>query len=149
MMKKVDEIVIHCSATPPSSDIGASEIDEMHKARGWRGIGYHKVIRRDGTIENGRVLDDDEFISDIEVGAHSRGHNGHSVGICLVGGIRVKDGIASPEFNYTRRQMHALYGLLFEMIAQFPGATILGHRDLPGVTKACPCFNVREWMGRA
>ena len=148
-MKKVDEIVIHCSATPPSIDIGASEIDEMHKARGWRGIGYHKVIRRDGSIENGRMLDDDEFINDLEAGAHARGHNGHSVGICLVGWISVKDGIATPEFNYTRRQMHALYGLLFDMVDQFPGAAILGHRDLPGVTKACPCFNVREWLGRA
>jgi N-acetylmuramoyl-L-alanine amidase len=145
-VKKVSEIVIHCSATSPSADIGAFEINAMHMKKGWRGIGYHKVIRRDGTIENGRKLDDDEFIEALEIGAHARGHNAHSVGICLIGGVK-SDGV-TPDFNYTRRQLHSLYALLFDMIGQFPGAEILGHRDLPNVKKACPCFDVRAWLGK-
>ena len=72
-------IIVHCSATSPSSDIGADEIDDMHLRRGWSGIGYHQVIRRDGEIEFGRHFD--------ESGAHVKGQNFRSVGVCLIGGV--------------------------------------------------------------
>ena len=81
-----DYIIIHCSATPPSMDVGAKEIDKWHRQRGWRKIGYHYVITRDGDIQEGRELD--------EIGAHCRGLNSTSVGVCLVGGV---NGKANPK----------------------------------------------------
>ena len=76
-------IVIHCSQTKPSMDIGAKEIDRWHRERGWLKIGYHKVITRKGEVQNGRGID--------EIGAHVRDHNHHSIGICLVGGCTEED----------------------------------------------------------
>lgn len=130
-----DHIIIHCSATPPGMDIGVKEIDRWHRERGFLRIGYHFVIRRDGTVEKGRDID--------EVGAHARPWNGNSVGICLVGGVA--EGTKLPEANYTPAQWTALETLLRHVRAFYPRATIIGHRDVPGVSKACPSFDVRAW----
>jgi N-acetyl-anhydromuramyl-L-alanine amidase AmpD len=146
MRRRTDYIVIHCSATPPSSDIGADEIDDWHKAKGWSGIGYHAVIRRDGNIEFGRPFD--------EVGAHVKGQNYRSVGVCLVGGVN-EDG--SAEDNFTTEQLKSLTAIVATLERAYPGAEVLGHRDLSpdlngdGVVdqsewvKECPCFDVRGW----
>jgi hypothetical protein len=77
--RKIERIVVHTAATPEGRDIGAQEIDRWHRQRGWRMIGYHYVIRLDGTVEEGR----DETIP----GAHARGYNRTSIGICLIGGM--------------------------------------------------------------
>jgi N-acetylmuramoyl-L-alanine amidase len=137
-------IVIHCSDTHPSQDIHASDIDRWHREeRGWDAIGYAYVIPRDGTLELGRDLDGDGDVCD-EVGAHAAGFNTESVGICLVGG---RDIDGNPEFNFTFRQMKMLNYLCIELESQFPTITAtVGHNDLPGVTKKCPCFNVYEWF---
>jgi N-acetylmuramoyl-L-alanine amidase len=133
--EQVAYLVIHCAATPSSMDIGVEEIRRWHRESGWFDIGYHYVIRRDGTIETGR---------DTETpGAHARGFNDKSIGICLVGGTKA-DG-KTPEDNFTVAQYNALRKLLPELMIQFPWATILGHRDLPNVNKACPSFDVQEW----
>jgi N-acetylmuramoyl-L-alanine amidase len=134
----VKYIVVHCSATPASMDVGASEIDRWHRARGWLRIGYHAVIRRDGTVEMGRALD--------EMGAHALGYNDKSVAVCLVGGIELVNGkqIATP--NFTPEQYATLSFLLVEWTERFPHAEVLGHRDLPNVKKDCPSFDVRSWM---
>lgn len=133
--KDTDFIVIHCSATKPSMNhVDAKEIDRWHRQRGWRKIGYHFVIRRDGIVEEGRELG--------EVGAHAKGFNSKSVGICMVGGI---DEEGNPENNYTDEQWKALEELVNQMLLPYPDAEVLGHCDLPDVKKACPCFNVREW----
>jgi len=133
--KETDYIVIHCSATKPSmSHVDAKEIDRWHRQRGWRKIGYHFVIRRDGVVEEGRELG--------EVGAHAKGFNSKSVGICLVGGI---DDEGNPENNYTDEQWKSLEELVNQMLLPYPDAEVLGHCDLPDVKKACPCFDVREW----
>ena len=131
-----DLIVVHCSATKASQDIGASEIRKWHtKDNGWSDIGYHQVIRRSGLIELGRPLH--------VVGAHAKGYNSRSIGVCLVGGI---DENGDPEDNFTLGQMDAL-GLTIEYWKRiYPAADVLGHCDLPGVSKACPCFNVRGWL---
>lgn len=135
MKRKVTDIVVHCSATQPSQDIGRAEIDRWHRQKGWRQIGYHYVIRRDGRIEVGRGLE--------EVGAHVEGHNAHSVGICLVGGI---NGKGVSENNFTDEQFKSL-GYLLRQVKGITGAeNILGHRDYPNVRKACPSFDVREWL---
>ena len=129
-------LVTHCSATPASMDIGAAEIDRWHKQKGWAGCGYHFVIRRDGTIENGRAIN--------VPGAHAEGYNTCSLGICLVGGLS-PDG-KEPENNFTAIQMVMLRSKLNELKAgDYREAEVLGHRDLPGVKKACPSFDVRAW----
>lgn len=116
-------------------DIGASEIREWHKAKGWQDIGYHYVITRDGEKQFGRG----ESIA----GAHARGYNSESIGICLVGGINDK---GDADANYTLYQYNALSCLLDEMLVKYPCAEIIGHRDLPNVSKACPCFDVRAFL---
>jgi len=146
-MREINRIIVHCSATPPSMDIGADEIRDWHTkprpgGRGWRDIGYHFVIRRDGTREPGRDLDKDGDIFE-EVGAHARGHNTDSIGICLVGGI---DGAGKSEANFTFMQYITLSTIISE-IRNFHGdIEVLGHRDLEGVNKDCPCFNVKAFM---
>lgn len=132
---KTDTIVIHCSATKPDMDIGARDITAWHLKRGFSTIGYHYVIRRDGTVESGRPID--------AVGAHVEGHNLHSVGICMVGGLG-KDGKPAPE--YTPAQWTELKRLVLKILERFPGCKIVGHRDLPGVAKACPSFDVAHWI---
>jgi N-acetylmuramoyl-L-alanine amidase len=135
--KRTTHLVIHCAATKPSLDIGAKEIRQWHKQKGWIDIGYHFVIRRDGRIETGRPVD--------VVGAHVEGHNSTSVGICLVGGVSQADANV-PEDNFTGAQYVALAGLLKELIVKYPNCTIKGHRDFPGVKKACPSFDVAAWL---
>jgi N-acetylmuramoyl-L-alanine amidase len=150
----VKYLVVHCSATPPEQDIGAKELDRMHRERGFLKIGYHFVIRRNGNIESGRSVD--------EVGAHVEGHNHESLGICMVGGVAkeshvVRDGSGSVvEFkaqnNFTPEQFATLHSLLKQMTTPYTGAEtvyptaeILGHRDFPNVHKDCPSFDVRSW----
>lgn len=128
-------LVVHCSATPAKSDIGAKEITRMHRERGFLTIGYHFVIRRNGTVEKGRDLD--------AIGAHVEGWNSRSLGICLVGGL---DSNMKPQDNFTDEQYASLASLLQELRVGFPKASILGHRDLPNVKKDCPCFDVRSWV---
>jgi N-acetylmuramoyl-L-alanine amidase len=131
----VDHIVIHCSATRESQDIGAADIDRWHRQRGFLKIGYHYVIRRNGDVEVGRPLD--------EPGAHARGWNHRSIGICLAGGVMPNG--RTPEDNFTVAQWDALDRTLKYLRYKFPQADIVGHRDLPGVNKACPSFDVAEW----
>ena len=143
MLKKlkpedIESLVVHCSATPSDMEIGVEDIDRWHRERGWRKVGYHYVITRSGVIQFGRCHN--------EVGAHARGHNTSSVGICLVGGV---DSDQQPEENYTPEQYEALDVLLEVLVLAYPNATVLGHCDLPGVTKECPCFDVRGWYGQA
>lgn len=132
-MRKIDKIIIHCSATKPSQDIGAFQIDEWHKKQGWSGIGYHFVIRRSGGVEQGR---------DIEIaGAHCKGQNKNSIGICLVGGI---DDTGKSQNNFTERQFQALRKLVADLKLQYPNATLHGHNEF--AAKDCPCFNVQEFF---
>lgn len=136
----VKYIIVHCSATRPNQDIGFAEINEWHKKNGWRspsGIscGYHYIVRRDGAVEKGRPEN--------ETGAHAKGWNHCSISICMVGGV---DKDLTPEANYTDVQWESLLNLRAELLGRYPDADWLGHCDLPKVTKACPCFDVREFL---
>jgi len=133
--KKTDWIVIHCSATRPTQDIGAKEIRKWHKDKGWIDIGYHFVIRRNGVVEKGRPVDD--------IGAHVAGYNSNSVGVCLVGGIG--ENSFAPENNFTKAQWSALKALVADLVKRYPNAKVQGHRDFPKVAKACPCFDAKPW----
>ena len=118
-------------------DIGAREIRSWHVSppRNWADIGYHYVIRRDGTLEVGRPL--------TVPGAHVEGYNSKSLGICLVGGINDQ---GEPEDNFTAIQKAVLRSRInWLKAADFKHAEVIGHRDVPGVKKACPSFNVRTW----
>lgn len=133
-MRKIDKVIIHCSATKPSMDVGVKEIRGWHKSRGYNDIGYHYVIRRNGQIEKGR----DESIA----GAHCRGYNQSSIGVCYVGGIAEDE--KTPEDNRTDAQKRALAQLVRTLKRKYPNASIHGHNEF--ANKACPSFNVKKWL---
>jgi N-acetylmuramoyl-L-alanine amidase len=135
-VRKINYLVVHCSASQATSNLSAKDIEKDHKERGFLSIGYHYVIKRDGTLETGRPIH--------KPGAHVEGHNHDSIGICLVGGVK-KDGV-TPENNFTAAQFATLRDILETLQEAFPEAEVLGHRDFKGVRKACPCFDVREWQ---
>lgn len=167
MSVKIRKIVIHCSATQNGKPLrnktqtAAQVIDSWHAGRGFKRthsnlsqfnpylkhIGYHYVIDTDGTVESCRKVG--------EIGSHVKGHNMHSVGICLVGGV-TKDKRNHAE--YTEKQWQVLHRLLRKLESDYPEARICGHRDLsPDLNgdgtiapnewlKDCPCFDVWEWL---
>lgn len=130
-MRKINKIIIHCSATPEGRDNSAADIRRWHLAQKYKDIAYHYVIRLDGTIEKGR----DESV----VGAHTRGHNATSIGVCYVGGV-ARDG-RTPKDTRTAAQKSALVRLTHELRQRYPLATVHGHREF--ASKACPSFDVQ------
>lgn len=130
-MRKINEIIVHCTATPEGRDVTVAEIDRWHKQRKFKMIGYHYVIYRDGSIHGGRPI--------TMVGAHCTGHNARSIGVCYVGGC---DKQMRPKDTRTPEQKAALLSLLKHLKKQFPTATIHGHRDF--AAKACPSFDATE-----
>ena len=133
-MRKITEIIIHCSCTPEDRNIGATTILDWHKERGFSDIGYHYVIRLDGTIETGRPVE--------QIGAHTKGHNRNSIGICYIGGTE-KD-CKTPKDTRTTQQREALQQLCKQLKAEYPNATIHGHSEF--ANKACPSFDVKQWI---
>ena len=131
MRKTTDYIVIHCSATPAHMDVDAKDIDRWHRAKGWLKIGYHFVIKRDGTLQKGRDLD--------QIGAHVQGFNHLSVGICMVGGMD-KDN-KNPEDNFTAVQYVTLHLILDDIVRLYPTAHLVGHWELDP-KKACPVLSM-------
>ena len=133
-MRYINEIIIHCSATKEGLDFNVNDLRRWHKAQGWKDVGYHFVITLDGTIEQGRALE--------EIGSHTKGHNTHSIGICYIGGIS-KDGKSKD--TRTIQQKAALCDLLNKLCKKFPDATIHGHNEF--AAKQCPCFDVQKEYG--
>ncbi|MFC3816550.1 N-acetylmuramoyl-L-alanine amidase [Lysobacter sp. GCM10012299] len=138
-MRRIDKLIVHCSATVAGKNITAADIRRWHtdpepKGRGFADIGYHFVILLSGEVELGRPVE--------QAGAHARKYNDHSIGICLVGGL---DQVYRPANTFTAAQFAALEALLLKLRRDYPQTEILGHRDLPKVAKDCPCFDVRAW----
>lgn len=131
-MRKINGIIVHCSATPEGHDVTVADIDRWHKARGWRCVGYHYIIYRDGSVHTGRPVE--------QIGAHCTGHNSSSIGICYIGGLAADN--KTPKDTRTPAQIKALRDLVEELRAKYPGATVHGHREF--APKACPCFDVRK-----
>ena len=130
-MRIIDEIIIHCSATPEGRDVTVDDIRNWHNTRGWNDIGYHYVVTLDGGVHEGRPV--------AKIGAHCKGHNRQSIGVCYVGGLD-RDGHARD--TRTREQKAALETLLRRLLAQFPAITrISGHHDY--AARDCPCFPAR------
>lgn len=136
-MRIISFIILHCSATPLNKSLSfeACRADHIHH-RGFKDIGYHYYITRDGVIHEGRAL--------WKVGAHCRGHNTHSIGICYEGGL---DASGKPADTRTMAQRGAMLALLRELKKCYPSSIILGHRDL-GANKACPCFDAVKEYGK-
>ena len=149
-LENIHSIVVHCSATREGKNFTAKDIDKWHKARGWSGIGYHRVIRLDGSVEQGRDF--------TRRGAHVAGNNTNTLGICLIGGL---DYAGKSKDTFSDQQFHALHNEILN-IMQFCNITsIKGHRDYSpdlngdGIIqrnewiKECPCFEVsdklKEW----
>lgn len=134
-MRRITEIIIHCAATPEGKDFTVQDIDRWHRQRGFKCIGYHFVIYRDGSIHKGRPLD--------QIGAHCTGHNANSIGICYIGGCAA-DGKTAKDTR-TGAQREALKRLVAELREAYPQATIHGHREF--AKKACPSFDVQKEFG--
>jgi len=132
-VRKIREIILHCSATHPGMDIGVAEIRGWHQDRGWSDVGYHFVVRRNGAVETGRKIAD--------VGAHVQGHNQNSIGVCLVGGVNRGN---VPDCNFTAPQWSALHDLVSELIDDYPDAQVIGHRSYT-TKKDCPVFDAVSW----
>ena len=129
--RHIDAIIVHCTATPLGRKVTVDDIDRWHKARGWKGIGYHYVVDLDGTIYRGRADDC--------VGAHCRGHNAHSIGVCYVGGL---DAQGRPADTRTPAQKEAMRWLVTALKKQYPHAKVYNHRRF--ANKACPCFDAEK-----
>lgn len=148
-MRKINLIVIHCSATPAGRDITAADVDRMHRQRKppFTMIGYHWFVRLSGQIERGRA--------EATIGAHVTGYNAQSIGVCYAGGT---DARGRSTDTRTGEQKAALEQLLRELLGRYPEAKICGHRDLSPDTnhdgvisrfewiKDCPCFDVAGWL---
>ncbi|MBQ1652670.1 MAG: N-acetylmuramoyl-L-alanine amidase [Bacteroidales bacterium] len=130
-MREITEIIIHCSATKEGHPFFAADIDRWHKAQGWSGIGYHYVIDIDGKVETGRA--------EYQTGAHAKGHNANSIGICYIGGLDIN---GKPKDTRTPEQRKSLAELVARLKVKYPKATVHGHNEF--ANKACPCFNVRK-----
>lgn len=127
--RTINEIIVHCSATPEGKDYTVDDIRKWHLARKFSDIGYHYVVYRDGTIHKGR--------DESKIGAHCTGHNSHSIGVCYIGGC-ASDG-KIPKDTRTDKQKASLVSLLRDLSRKYPGASIHSHRDY--ANKACPSFD--------
>lgn len=126
-MRNITLLIVHCSAVRPHQTSTVQQIDAWHRKRGFRMIGYHYVIYRDGSVHTGRP--------ESMVGAHCSGQNTHSIGICYEGGLDA-DGHACD--TRTPQQKDALRQLLSQLHQRYPRARIKGHNQF--ARKACPCF---------
>jgi len=137
LRKKTEMIVVHCAATKPSMDIGYKEIRKWHvEDNGWDDVGYHYIIKRDGTVEVARA--------EAFQGAHAPAANSKSIGICLVGGM-AEDGGA--ENNFTLEQFLTLKDLIKKLKMTNPNIVeIVGHCDIQDNKPNCPGFNLKEWL---
>jgi N-acetyl-anhydromuramyl-L-alanine amidase AmpD len=132
-------LILHCSNSLPSQDLSAEDLARQHRSQGCLSIKYHFVIRRDGSVETGRALN--------QIGLHAnKQYNAKSIGICLVGG-KGKDG--KPEANYTEAQYEALVRVITQLEDTFPQAKVVGWNELSqSPNETCPNFDVQEWLAQ-
>ncbi len=132
-MRTINEIIVHCTATEAGLDFTKETINKWHKDKGYDEIGYHFIIHPNGRIERGRDIN--------KAGAHCYGHNSQSIGIAYIGGLRN----GKPDDTRTIQQQLALAHLILILEEVFTTITkVSGHNEYSN--KACPCFNVRQWL---
>lgn len=130
-MRKINKGIIHCSATVEGKDFDIDDIDRWHKKRGFTMVGYHFVILLDGTIQHGREIN--------KIGAHAKGHNRTSIGICYIGGVDSKH---KPKDTRTEAQKESLKNMVAWLKITFEDIDIFGHNEISN--KACPSFDARK-----
>ena len=143
-MRYIDKLIVHCTATPQFKDFDVEDVRDWHvKGNGWSDVGYHWLVKLDGTVQEGRPIE--------RIGSHVRGQNKSSIGIAYVGGM-------DKDMNQwidtrTPEQKDAIFNLLMDLKFQFPDAVVYGHNDFTD-KKVCPCFNAKEeykeiseWIG--
>lgn len=137
--RRINSIIVHCSATPEGRDYTVEQIKKDHKEQGWSDIGYHYVIYRDGSIHEGRNVD--------IIGAHCEGYNSNSIGVCYIGGLENKPNVEYKKLKAkdtrTEAQKRALIELLSKLKKYYPGAKIYGHHDF-NKGKDCPSFDAKN-----
>lgn len=131
-MRKINKIILHCSATPENRNVTVEDITRWHKERGFTTIGYHYVIYLDGSVHLGRPVQ--------EQGAHCTGQNKYSIGVCYIGGLD-KD-CKTPKDTRTKAQKEALVSLVKALMKKYELSPdkIYGHYHF--ANKACPSFDV-------
>lgn len=132
-MRRIDKIIIHCSATPEGRAVTVQEIEKWHREKGYNGIGYHYVIGLNGEVWKGRDIN--------LIGAHTQGQNANSIGVCYIGGC---DKTMKAKDTRTPSQKIALLNLVKDLKKQYPKASIHGHNEF--ANKACPSFDVKLWI---
>ena len=129
-MRKINKIIVHCSSTKEGRDFDIEDVRNWHvKGNKWKDVGYHYVIKLDGTVQKGRDVS--------VVGSHAYGHNKNSIGICYIGGL---DSEGNAKDTRTKQQKDALRSLYLELFNLYQ-CEIIGHNEVS--KKSCPCFNVQ------
>lgn len=131
-MRDINKIILHCSATREGQNISTETIRGWHvNERGWSDIGYHFVVLLDGTVDKARPVK--------RQGAHVRGKNKGSIGVCYIGGC---DANMNPKDTRNEAQKKSLEELISYLMESYDDATLHGHNEFS--SKACPSFNVQE-----
>ena len=134
MKRTIKYIVVHCTATPTNTTI-ASIQRYWREQLGWKNNGYHYIIQRDGTVV--------QITPDKNIANGVAGYNTHAIHLSYIGGVDAND---KPIDNRTTAQQHAMFDLIIQLSNKYPHAKIKGHRDFPNVHKACPSFDVKQWL---
>ena len=130
MSRMINEIIVHCTATDYMQNVSVEDINRWHKERGFAGIGYHYVVDLDGVIHPCRPVR--------IAGAHCKGHNAHSIGVCYVGGLVQ----GYPHDTRTDRQKRSLNSLIATLCCYYPVKSVVGHNKYSN--KSCPCFDAEK-----
>ncbi len=143
-------LVIHCTATPEDREVSSQEIRRWHTdpvskgGRGWKQVGYTDLIHLDGKVERLVGNNEDAEVDPWEITNGAKGYNSVSRHIVYAGGL-AKDGKTAKDTR-TAAQLKAMTDYVRDFHRRFPQIKIVGHRDLPGVSKACPSFDVAGWL---
>lgn len=135
MKRQIKYIVIHCTATQPDAKIEAIK-KYWRDVKGWEDVpGYHYLIKSSGEVV--KLLDEHKN----SYGVYA--HNSECISLSYIGGI---DKTGKPKDTRTRAQETAMFDKIVELTERYPKAKVVGHRDFPGVKKACPSFDVKTWL---
>lgn len=129
-MRTINKIIVHCTDTPEGREVTVKDITQWHKEKGYTTIGYHYVVYLDGSVHTGRPVG--------KIGAHCKGHNADSIGVCYVGG---RDRQGEPCDTRTEAQKETLQNLIKKLLTKYPSAKVYGHRDF--AARDCPCFDAK------
>lgn len=141
--------MIHCTATPEGRDLSRKDIERMHiKGRGWKRVGYADLIKLDGAIENLIPYNEDDVVDSWEISNGAKGYNSECRHVAYVGGCKNKKKRGMryypPKDTRTNKQIQAMMSYVQKTIKNHPNIEVIGHNQV--ANKACPSFNVPEWL---